>query len=354
MTPDNWERRTIPFVDGWNKAPETTPAAVFTPTYDHPTDTVVINSTQPVFTGVDTIEFTSLGSSGTLVLGVDFEINSASQIVVIDAVLNLAGGGIDDVTEFIFLDGLVEVGRWDGSVQVGQLTSQISSSSYGTWYNATTGGTWSCAAAAAAAEIAGIFVYVDNPTPTIDGLRVTGVDDAGDPWTKDYTVTGTPGNFVTGADNPPDGFFVIIDDELEGKTMQQVGALDAAGNLLDGMVQNDYVWAVGTLVSSPAPNTIRVEFDAFDLDIPTELTLVSCAAGVNDGGITVYDPDGPDSGDNHPDITINTWTNGVIEVAGDPLPDTPESVVIEFAQAGVGGGAGGAFTRYGNPVVTIT
>lgn len=114
MTPDSWERRAIANTRGYNFIGDT---LTFDVVYDSILDTLTITASHPVFTPVDSINFQGTFGSGTMTLGIEFVVDSPTQITVAGAGAILSAPTTLTQLDF-YSPGPTLVGTWTGSVPV--------------------------------------------------------------------------------------------------------------------------------------------------------------------------------------------------------------------------------------------
>lgn len=111
---DTWEKRAVAYTPGYNTPGNT---LAFTPVYNSGTDELVITASHPVFGPVDEINFQGTFGSGTMNVGVEFVVDSPTQITVSGAAAVLSAP--TDLTQLDFFSpGPTLVGTWTGNVNI--------------------------------------------------------------------------------------------------------------------------------------------------------------------------------------------------------------------------------------------
>jgi hypothetical protein len=175
----------------------------------------------------------------------------------------------------------------------------------------------------------------------------------------DFVLSLDPTPFKYGGNNPSSGYFIIGDTQLNGKTIAQVGALDNTGTLLGGLVANNFFWPTvqgagpdGTydaaIYFSQNPGVIPQPVAA-----PTSVTVTECLGGVSAFFQNYYDPTGPNAGLNPGTATIVQWDTDSVLINDTAMPASYQRIEASFAQGGVGGGNGGEYEVYGDPIPVV-
>lgn len=349
---DTWERRAIPYVDGWNKAPVDGPQ--FTVVFDENADTLTITADQPVFGAID--EFTGEGEypDGTpgwtfTVPNGNFTIDSATQITLPGAwnYLVASPGVTAEITQLDFYNaGPTLIGIWTGSTLVTEppvLVPVIEDYSYSDFYDLATSPpsflSQECANIATRTVTPSIFFYTQNfVTGGGDGVRLTV-----DGLPVDYRLSTDPQFFGGGVVD--DGFFLFADPALLGTTITDAQALDINGDPIGAVTPLviNYNTATDAGIQSGDPDTLEIQW-SFAPETPTLVRVYRCPSG----GQNYYDPLGPNAGLNPVGSTIVQWDS--------------TAVIIEHA-AFIGLGPidrietsdqyGRTFSIVGNPLATV-
>lgn len=287
---DSWERRNVPYTDGYNN-PASQP---FNVTYDAAQDLLTMTSVEGLFEFLDSIDYSG-ELNGTEQSGVGTLDNFTATIE--NASVQL---GIGEITQVDFYEaGPTLIGTWTGSVEITG-TPEILTYDSGT-------------------DTLTITDVGGNFTPDVDFVAF---------WTYDYPVEAWAPNVV-----------------YVSPTQIQVTPAVDIGFQTDGTPVSHFIHhvAVAENADDDYPNTVVFEADvAFNEFTNPDYPLVSSATSdgpgrllidgarfltggtevlnqvqvISDSGpnINYYDPNGPDAALNPVGSTINLWTNTGISI----------------------------------------
>jgi hypothetical protein len=315
---DTWERRAIPYVDGWNKAPNDGPQ--FTVVFDQNADTLTITADQPVFGALD--EFTGEGENPDgspgwtfSVPNGNFTIDSATQITLAGAWNYLvASPGVNaTITQLDFFNaGPTLIGTWTGTAAITEPVSGdplIENYSYIDFYDTATSPpsfmSPGCGTVATANAAPSIFFYSQNMlSGGADGVRLV-VD--GSP--VDYIASVDPQFFGDGV-IADDGYFLLSDPALAGTQVTSAQPIDSGGNPVGVAtpLQLNYNTVLDAGIQSGDPDVLEIAWDVCH-EQPTQINVTRCTPN---NGQQYYDPLGPQAGFNPVGATFVQWDTTAI------------------------------------------
>lgn len=282
---DTWERRGIPYVRGWNNAPDSGPT--FEVTYDPDTDTLTIVASQPIFSALDNVNYQTDDGSGSFDFN-SFSIDSPTTITIPDAI-NVFGGtpGVTLEQMDFFNAGPTFIGTWTGSVLLAEELAILAA--IGLSVNtdpAAEPSAVACDTIETAVGAPAVAFQVTGDTGAIGGIRVTS-----DLGVNDFMQATNPENFLKWGES----VFYVTSPIFQPSIVTSAQLLDLAGDPLlpDTPLANspkEFYEIVTTQVLDYDTNTMTITFDPpISGGLPTQVTIFDC--GVN--GPT-YEPGDPE------------------------------------------------------------